>query len=58
VIISSGDWIWRQLSEPLSALFEGVAYLVPTVSQLLLQALFIRVLRDESSHSPIPAGFV
>jgi hypothetical protein len=40
VLISPGDWIWRLLGEPLSALFEGAAHLVPTVSQLLLQALF------------------
>jgi hypothetical protein len=53
-----GDWIWRQLGEPLSALFEGVAHLAPTVNWLLLWALFITVLRDESSHSPSPAGFV
>jgi hypothetical protein len=58
VVISPGDWIWRQLSEPLSALFEGTAHLAPTVSRLRLQALFITVLRDESSHSPSPAGFV
>jgi hypothetical protein len=25
VVISPGDWIWIQLSESLSALFEGVA---------------------------------
>jgi hypothetical protein len=31
--------------------------LPPTVSWLLLQALFITVLRDEPSHSPSPAGF-
>jgi hypothetical protein len=59
VVILPGDCIWRQLGEPLPALLEGVAYLTPTVSWLLLLwALFITVLRDESSHSPNPAGFV
>jgi hypothetical protein len=58
VVISPGDWIWRQLSEPFSALFEGASHLVPTVSWLLLQALFITVLRDEPLHSPSPADFV
>jgi hypothetical protein len=47
-----------QHGEPLSALFEGVAHVAPTVSWLLLQALLIAVLRDESSHSPCPDGFV
>jgi hypothetical protein len=56
--MSPGDWIWRQLGEPLSALLEGAAHLAPTVNQLLLQALFITVLSDEPSHSPSPAGFV
>jgi hypothetical protein len=54
----TGDWIWSQLSEPLSALFEGAAHLAPTVSWLLLRALFITVLRYESSHSPSTAGLV
>jgi hypothetical protein len=35
-----------------------VAHLVPTVSWLLLQALFITILSDKPSHSPSPAGFV
>jgi hypothetical protein len=39
-------------------LFEGAAHLAPTVSRLLLQVVFITVLRDELSHSPSPAGFV
>jgi hypothetical protein len=58
VVISPGDWIWKQLGELLSALFEGAAHLAPTVSWLLLRALFITVLRDESSHSTSLAGFV
>jgi hypothetical protein len=53
VVVSPDDWIWRQLGEPLSALFEGAAHLAPTVSQLCCS-----VLSDESSHSPSPAGFV
>jgi hypothetical protein len=29
VVISPGDWIWRQLSVPLSSLFEAAAHLPP-----------------------------
>jgi hypothetical protein len=58
VVTSPDDWIWRQLGESLSALCEAVAHLAPTVSWLLLQALFMRVLRDEPPHLLSPAGFV
>jgi hypothetical protein len=58
VVISPGDWIYRQLSETLSALFEGAAHLPSTVSPLLLQALFITIFRDKTSHSLSPADFI
>jgi hypothetical protein len=58
VVVSPGGWVWRQLCEPLSALFEAVAHLPLTVSRLLLQALFVAVHRGEPSLSPSPAGFV
>jgi hypothetical protein len=58
VVVSPGVWVWRQLCEPLSALFEAAAHLPPPVSWLQLQALFIAVFRAELSHSPNPAGFV
>jgi hypothetical protein len=44
-VVSPGVWVRRQLCEPLSALFQAVAHLLPTVSHLLLQALL-----TDSSH--------
>jgi hypothetical protein len=49
VIVSPGGWVKRQLCEPLSALFQAIAHLPPTVSRLLLQALF-----TESLHGELP----
>jgi hypothetical protein len=48
--------VWRQLCECLS---EAAAHLPPTVSQLLLQALFIADLRNEFyTHLPWQALFI
>jgi hypothetical protein len=48
--------VWRQLCECLS---EGVGHLPPTVSQLLLQALFIADLRNELyTHLALQALFI
>jgi hypothetical protein len=48
--------VWRQVCECLS---EAVAYLPPTVSQLLLQALFIVDLRNEVyTHLALQALFI
>jgi hypothetical protein len=58
VVVSPGGWVRRQLYELLSALFQAAAPLPPTVSQLLLHALFIAVHLGEPSHPPTPAGFV
>jgi hypothetical protein len=44
-----GGWIRRQLCEPLSALFQAAVHLLPTISHLLLQALF-----TESSQKELP----
>jgi hypothetical protein len=44
-VVSPGGWVRRQLCEPLSALFQAGAHLLPNVSHLLLQALF-----TDSSH--------
>jgi hypothetical protein len=46
VVVSPGVWSGDKLCEPQTA-----------HSWLLLQALFITVLRDKPSHSPSPAGF-
>jgi hypothetical protein len=46
--------VWRQ---PCECLSEAAAHLPPTVSQLLLQALFMQI-SGMSLHSPSPAGFV
>jgi ABC-type uncharacterized transport system fused permease/ATPase subunit len=48
--------VWRQLSECLSV---TVAHLPPTVSHLLLQALFIANLRSElCTHLALQALFI
>jgi hypothetical protein len=48
--------VWRQLCECLS---EAAAHLLPTVSQLLLQALFIADLRNELyTHLALQAMFI
>jgi hypothetical protein len=46
--------VWKQLCECVP---EAVAHLPPTVSQLLLQALFMQI-SGVSLHSPSHAGFV
>jgi hypothetical protein len=42
-VVGSGD----ELCEPLSALFQAVAHLLPTVSCLLLQSVFTESLRGK-----------
>jgi hypothetical protein len=51
VVISPGDWIWRELGEPLSVLFEGVAHLAPSVSWLLLLWLYLLQFSGMSHHT-------
>jgi hypothetical protein len=52
VVVSPGCWARRQLCELLPVLFQAVAHLLPSVSCLLLQALFSESLHGELTLFP------
>jgi hypothetical protein len=58
VIVLPDGWVRRQLCEPLSVLFQAVAHLPPTLSQLLLQAFFTDSLHGEQLLAPFPLSSV